>query len=37
MVRLDLLLFKGGRRIGVECKRTSAPIQSDERFTKKIK
>lgn len=22
---LDLLLFKGGRRIGVECKRTSAP------------
>jgi uncharacterized protein len=25
MVRLDLLLFKGGRRIGVESKRTSAP------------
>jgi hypothetical protein len=23
---LDLLLFKGGRRIGVECKRTGAPV-----------
>jgi hypothetical protein len=23
---IDLLLFKGGRRIGVECKRTDAPV-----------
>ena len=23
---LDLLLFKGGRRIGIECKRADAPV-----------
>lgn len=30
---LDLLLFKGGRRIGVECKRTSAPTLTSSMQT----